>query len=142
MSGRVEYLFNALQHPPGQGPKQPGFGYEYPADVEYPFGPTPEFKDRFFGSQEERQVWFRTQEIASGQAEVREWLRFNDPNVQLPRNGGPLYAIYDLGLSTAGAVRIAFSPKFPTTFWVSLDHYQPTPAQPLRWTRFDVPPKR
>lgn len=88
--------------------------------MEYPFGPTPEFKDRFFGSQEERQVWFRTQQIASGQAEVREWLRFNDPNVQLSRSGGPLYAIYDLGLDTAGAVRIAFSPKFPTTFWSPL----------------------
>ena len=128
------YLFNAAQH---------GFGYEYPADLEHPFGPTPEFKERFFGSQEERQVWFRTQEIATGQAEVREWLRFDDPKIQLPRSGGPLYAIYDLGLESAGTVRIAWSPKFPNVFYLSLDHYQATPAQPLRWTRFEAaPPKK
>ncbi len=134
VTGAFSYLFNALQH---------GFGYEYPADVEHPFGPTSGFKDRFFGSQEERQVWFRTQEIATGQAEVREWLRFDDPKIQLPRSGGPLYAIYDLGLDTAGAVRIAWSPKIPNVFYVSLDHYQATPAQPLRWTRFEAaPPKK
>ncbi|WP_235505085.1 DUF637 domain-containing protein [Variovorax sp. Root318D1] len=126
-----------------RGPLQPGFGYEYSADTDYPFGPTAEFKARFFGSEAERLVWFRTQEIMAGTATTREWLSFNDPKVELPRSGGPLYEIFDLGLSDAGAVRIAYSPKFPNTFYVSLDHYAATTAQPLRWTRFDAgPPKR
>jgi hypothetical protein len=115
----------------------PSFGYEYP-DVDHPFAPTDEFKDRFIGSEAERLVWFRTQEIAQGTAQVREWLRYDDPSIQLPRNGGPLYEIFDLGLPEAGAVRIAYSPKYPNVFYVSLDHYQATSAQPLRWTRFEA----
>jgi filamentous hemagglutinin len=124
------------------GPRQPGWGYVYPADVDHPFGPTTEFKERFFGSAEERQVWFRTQEIAAGTAEVREWLRFDDAKAQLPRHGGPLYEIFDLGFDNAGALRIAYSPKFPNVFYVSLDHYEPTSAQPQRWTRFEAGPPR
>jgi hypothetical protein len=135
------YLFNAGG---GKGgvPRQPHWGYEY-KDVDYPFGPTEEFKARFFGSEEERQVWFRTQEIAAGTAKGREWLRFDDPKVQLPRSGGPYYQIFDLGFDKAGSVRIAYSPKFPNVFCVSLDHYQATPEQPLRWTQFTAgPPKQ
>ncbi|ANH67613.1 RHS repeat domain-containing protein [Mitsuaria sp. 7] len=142
-SSAFAYLFN--QAGPGHGgrnglrggPKEPMWGYEYP-DIDHPFAATEEFKNRFFGSDEERRVWFRTQEIAAGTADVREWLQFNDPKVQLPRASGPLYQIYDLGLAEAGAVRIAFSPKYPTVFWVSLDHYKATTAQPLRWTRFEA----
>jgi hypothetical protein len=137
------YLFNQMggRGNRGQGPKQPGWGYEYP-EVDHPFAPNDEFKARFFGSEEERRVWFRTQEIAAGRAESREWLRFDDPKVQLPRSGGPLYQIFDLGLAEAGALRIAYSPKIPNVFYVSLDHYQPTPAQPLRWTRFEAAPPK
>jgi len=137
------YLFNQMAHEGRSGgSRKPGWGYEYPADVDHPFGPTEEFKARFFGSTDERQVWFRTQEIASGAAQTREWMSFDDPKAQLPRSGGPLYQVFDLGLTKAGPVRIAYSPKFPNVFYVSLDHYNPTPAQPLRWTRFEsAPPK-
>lgn len=141
--GAFQYLFNQMMSGRGNGApaggKQPGWGYEYP-DVDHPFAPTEEFKVRFFGSVEERQVWSRTQEIAAGTAEAREWMKFDDPKAQLPRGGGPLYQIFDLGLDKAGAVRIAYSPKFPNVFYVSLDHYSPTTAQPLRWTRFEAAP--
>jgi len=120
----------------------PGFGYEYP-EIDHPFAPTEEFRARFIGSEEERLVWFRTQEIAQGTAEIREWLRFDDARVQLPRHGGPLYEIFDLGLpGGAGPVRIAYSPKNPRVFYVSLDHYDTTTAQPLKWTRFEAAPSR
>ncbi|MGJ7488483.1 filamentous hemagglutinin N-terminal domain-containing protein [Variovorax sp. LT2P21] len=118
----------------------PGWGYEYP-EVDHPFAPTDEFKARFFGSEAERAVWFRTQEIAAGTAQTREWLQFDDPKVQLPRSGGPLYQIFDLGGNSAGAVRIAYSPRNPSVFYVSLDHYGSTSAQPLRWTRFEATSK-
>jgi hypothetical protein len=89
-------------------------------------------------------VWFRTQEIAQGTAPIREWLQFDDARVQLPRSGGPLYQIFDLGVpgGGAGAVRIAFSPKNPRVFYVSLDHYDSTSAQPLKWTRFEAAPQK
>ena len=142
MTAAYGYLFNQMGGRGGSGSKQPGFGYEYPADIDHPFAPTAEFKGRFFQSYEERQVWFRTQEIASGTAgDAREWLQYNDPKVQLPRSGGPLYQIFDLGLSNAGALPIAYSPKIPNVFYISLDHYQATSAQPNRWTRFEAAPK-
>lgn len=61
----------------------------------------------------------------------------------LDRGGGDtLYAVYDLGLSTgAGTVRIANIPG-SRTFYVSLDHYQPTTAEPLRWTQFQLGEKK
>jgi RHS repeat-associated protein len=134
------YLFNQMQQ--GGSGKQPMMGYEYPSDVEHPFGPTAEFKNRFIGSKDEFNVYIRTQEIASGVAESREWLRYDDLKIQLPRSGGPLYQIYDMGTDKAGALRIAYSPKFPNVFYISLDHYTPTTAQPNRWTRFTAgPPK-
>ncbi|WP_259652177.1 DUF637 domain-containing protein [Variovorax sp. UMC13] len=118
-----------------------GWGYEYP-DIDHPFAPTEEFKTRFFGTDEERKVWFRTQEIAASTAQSREWLKFDDPKVQLPRSGGAMYQIFDLGEGSAGSVRIAYSPKFPNIFYVSLDHYKATTAQRLRWTRFEASMKK
>ena len=135
------YLFNQMMS--GGPSKQPMMGYEYPGDIDHPFGPTTEFKNRFIGSSDELNVYIRTQEIAAGAAQSREWLQYDDLKAQLSRSGGPLYQIFDLGTNKAGALRIAYSPKFPNVFYISLDHYKNTTAQPNKWTRFEAgPPPR